>query len=67
VGSIPPAGTIPSRKATHFEKIRAYFERLLLVMARGGTFQFHADGEIIGFAPVEIEVVPRAVQTLAHR
>ena len=26
---------------------------------------FHADGEIIGSAPVEIEVVPRAVQVLA--
>jgi len=26
---------------------------------------FHGDGEIIGPAPVDIEVVPRAVQVLA--
>jgi diacylglycerol kinase family enzyme len=26
---------------------------------------FHADGEIIGPAPVEINVVPRAIQMLA--
>jgi len=27
---------------------------------------FHGDGEILGPTPAEIEVVPRAVQVLAH-
>jgi diacylglycerol kinase family enzyme len=26
---------------------------------------FHGDGEILGTTPVEIEIVPRAIQTLA--
>jgi len=29
------------------------------------TTAFHGDGEIIGSTPVEIEVVPRAIQVLA--
>jgi len=50
------AGEIPVLKSFRARRVR---------LAPDRPCQFHGDGEIFGPAPVDIEVVPRAVQVLA--
>jgi diacylglycerol kinase (ATP) len=53
-------GTLPE---SHLQRVSA--KRVRLTPSR--PCRFHGDGEILGPAPVEIEVLPRAIRVLAPR
>jgi diacylglycerol kinase (ATP) len=60
-GAIPRllrSGTLPDSRVK-----RAHAKRVVLSTDR--PCQFHGDGELFGSAPVEIEVVPRAIRIFA--
>jgi diacylglycerol kinase family enzyme len=50
----------------HERYVKRERSRGVLLSANRPCF-FHGDGEILGAAPVEIEVVPRAIRVLAPR
>jgi diacylglycerol kinase (ATP) len=61
LGVLPALLKSGELKTPKVKRIRAQCVRL----TTNRPCQFHGDGEILGPAPVEIEVVPRAVQVLA--
>jgi len=60
---LPRLMTTGELRARRMERVRV--QRVRLTADRAA--EFHGDGEILGPAPVEIEVLPRAVRILAPR